>query len=510
MIAVDSVKENGVVYTPQPIVETMLNSDVCPDMAGKRILDPACGNGQFLVEIVKQVCERLLKNELAIYDAKKEKQKEFLKEEKRQLVSTLQGLTGFDIDKEALEECKERLDNVMKGYGHEPHPWGLFHMDCLKDLDEFKSMPKFDIVIGNPPYVRIQNLSDERKKALQSKNFELISGCSDLYILFFEIGFYFLKHRGQLIYITPNSYFKTKAGRELRKHIRRHYKIDFLCDFKHVQVFEGKSTYTAIVSLNNSAPDFGEPKGDFRQCISLDEKGYPVMEEDCQLVEHATGWSLLSRKEKSVLTESNGESPVRLGDVADINVGIQTLADSVFIFPIDEHPEFNSEILRPILKASTMRKGKNKEQLVLLYPYYNGKLIPEKQIRALYPKEYEYLLSHKERLLGRDKGKGDPEKWYGFGRSVGLTSFQVKLVTPSMSDKPRFDKIDTLFYSGYSVTPKKGKGINIDELAKELNSKRMEGYIKTVSKPFRNGWFSYSKQYLQEYPLHSNVNLYAN
>ena len=196
----------------------------------------------------------------------------------------------------------------------------------------------------------------------------------------------------------------------------------------------------------------------------------------------------------------------RLSEVADIHVGIQTLADDVFIFPkgsVDIEPG----VRRRILKASLMKDGRDSSERAVIYPYRQGRLLPEKELKARYPKAYAYLRKHKSRLLARDKGAFDPRKWYGYGREVSIVKgFGVKILTSGMNPQPNFQLCDspkTLFYSGYCIKPR--AGVSISRLLTELNSERMWQYIRLTSRPYQNGWHSYAKSYIQSFTVSEAV-----
>lgn len=486
-------KKFGVVYTPKPVIDLMLRK--CSDIAGKKICDPSCGDGQFLVEIAERIYKRLAK-----------------KESSKHLHYTLNNLTGYDIDKNALKICRSRLDAVAKKYKRKPIKWNLQWRDGL-DIQKNDSPlfmmsedeeEKFDIVIGNPPYVRIQHLEKSRREKIYRSNWELVSGCSDLFIIFFEIGLHLLRDGGELVYITPNSWLKTAAGKQLRDHVKDNHNIKFLCDFGDTQVFEGYTTYTSIVVM--------EKHGRKRERIPAYKCDEIQREKSLQLkdgyVVHTDGlvWSLFTKDDREFLDDCFKSMKATLGDVASINVGIQTLADNVFIVEkgtVDLEPG----IIRRIFKASVMKEGRDKTERVIIYPYRDGKLIPEKELKAEYPKAYKHLLSKKDQLMARDKGEMKAE-WYGYGRGVSIVSgFGEKLLTSSINPKPNFQKCNdpkALFYSGYCVKPK-DENIDIDALLTELNSEKMDRYIRLTSSPFQGGWFSYAKKYIQSFPVSEKV-----
>ncbi|MBC7608621.1 MAG: N-6 DNA methylase [Polaromonas sp.] len=115
----------------------------------------------------------------------------------------------------------------------------------------------FDVVLGNPPYVR-QELFTDLKPYLQA-NYAAYHGVADLYVYFYELGLALLKDGGRLGFISSNSFFKTSSGEPLRRLLRRQCQLEVLVDFGDWQVFEGVTTYPAVITAQKVAPDDLKP-----------------------------------------------------------------------------------------------------------------------------------------------------------------------------------------------------------------------------------------------------------
>ncbi|MEO0110717.1 MAG: TaqI-like C-terminal specificity domain-containing protein, partial [candidate division WOR-3 bacterium] len=212
-------------------------------------------------------------------------------------------------------------------------------------------------------------------------------------------------------------------------------------------------------------------------------------------------------------------APYKLKDIADIRVGLATLADDVYIIedPIEEEEYFikifkgkkfliEKEITKEIIKASILKTEedieKNKRRIIFPYKKVGDKflILSEKELKSKYPKTYKYLLFCKDILLKRDKGKKDYENWFAFGRTQGInTTFGKKILTPPMALKPTFivcEKEDTTFYSGYGIFPKVEPFTDLHLLKKILNSDIIKLYIENTAKSYQGGWKSYSKTFL--------------
>ena len=484
----DLVKQNGIIYTPEWIVEIIHDKTLPKNLADIAVCDPACGDGAFLIDVAERICRQAIKsNDQHLY------------------IKSLQKLTGFDIDAHALDYCRDKLNKKVKEFLPDVQiKWNLRVIDGIDQKQWQSWCNAFDYVVGNPPYVRIQHLEEKRRNIIRNGEWSSLSGCTDLYILFYEYGLKLLKEGGSLCFITPNSWMKNNAGKSLRNYLNS-FQVNYILDFDDYQVFKGVTTYTAITQILKTPKSKAAKVGKFKH------------------KRIKTGFQLIQFRDKWVCVRDDfgtkfdlSENKV-LGDIAKIQVGIQTLADKVFILPVvghengkiicigkDEEVPIEADIAKRIVKASVMKEGKDKIDRIIIFPYdENGDLMPESILKENYPLAYKWLKKHKSVLLNRDKGKPCQYSWYEFGRNVGVkTGFGQKILTSGMNKKPNFqicNDADTLFYSGYSIKP--NSGIEISKLLDELNSPLMEEYIESVSKPFQQGWRSYAKSYIQDYPV---------
>lgn len=111
---------------------------------------------------------------------------------------------------------------------------------------------KMNYVFGNPPYVRVHNLKNNMRTLKQNKFTKC--GMTDLFISFYEIGINMLLRNGKLAYITPSSIFNSVAGQQFRKYVISN-KLTSVIDFKHYQVFDKFTTFTAILKLDKNNND---------------------------------------------------------------------------------------------------------------------------------------------------------------------------------------------------------------------------------------------------------------
>ncbi len=478
-------KLTGQIFTPFYIVEKILDdvNYTTEAILGKTILDPACGDGRFLLKIA----ERILKHS---------------KPESR--VGDLLQIYGWDIDAKAVEQAKQKLNKLIEPYKIKVN-WNVKVKNSIYETQKAKQ--KFDYIVGNPPYIRIQHLDIEDRQYIQ-KNYQFCkSGSTDIYIAFYELALNLLRKNGICGYITPNTFFHTETAKGLRKHFEINKNLIQITNYGAIQLFEDATTYSAICV-------FGKQKK--QQFLYQLAKSKTELKErfiNFKEIENQIFWQLSLLKVKK-------KAGKRLGDFTNIHVGLTTLADRIYILAFvkkegkyiflqtksKEIIKFETEILKPIVKISTLKKTNEPIKEYILFPYKmennTRAILPEDELKKKYPLAYQYLLDNKKILDKRDNGKPNKIAWYAYGRSQGLiTSFGKKIVFSPMNKKPKFmfhENEKATFYSGYCI---KYQGDN-NKLLEQLNSERMEDYISVSARDFRGGWKAYNKKIVQEFIIH--------
>jgi adenine-specific DNA-methyltransferase len=467
-------KQNGVVFTPEWIVNFMVDEILISQKitGDEKILDAGCGEGVF-----------------AAIAAKK-----FSKISGKKIEKVIEDNIYFaDISEEYVEKTKQNLQKLSENK--------ITKFNAITDdfcFHTFKE--KFDFIIGNPPYVRIQNLNDRREQ-LQKYYATASSGSIDLYFCFFEQAIRLLNEGGKIAFITPNSHFYSAAGKNLRNLMLPY--LTKIINFDHFQAFKDATTYTAITFLQK------EKSGDFLYAENfknnLDDLAYKIISARHMRSER---WEFFDKEHLNKIIKLNKKYST-LQEVADIHYGIATLKDDVYIFSPEKSDKnyfyfgdsrIEKNLCVPIIKASTY-KGEN-QNLFLIFPYKNEKIIPKNAFQKNYPEAYKYFLKQRDILAMRDKGGGkNYEEFYAFGRNQGLkTSFGKKIITSTMNIAPRFYVIEdekTSFYAGYCIKPK--DDIDLYELCEALNSDLMKEHINSISKSYRGGYKSYAKSFLKDF-----------
>lgn len=504
-------KLNGAFFTPDYIINFIVN-EIKPKEADTNI-DLSCGCGAFLVGLIDYY------------------QKTFGKKI-QQIVS--KNIFGSDILDYNINRTKLILTIYALQYGEtlQENDFNLYCHDSLKA--NWKQ--QFDNVVGNPPYVKFQDLSEENREYLARKWTTVEGGTFNLYFAFFELGYKLLKAEGKLGYITPNNYFTSLAGEAIRKFFQQKKCVSRIVDFSHKKVFDAQ-TYTAITFITKQE----------NEAIMFDR-----IKENCnpkEFLAFANGslnylndlnpkkWRLLKTDEqKNIKTIETIGSPI--GKLFDICVGIATLKDEIFFVDGSQENdgyylkttengvfEIEKSITKPVHKISDFRTQteaeKNNRRIVC--PYYIKKgvatPIPEVDFKKQFPKCYAYLLTEKGNLLSRDKGKVAFEPFYVWGRTQGLTKSGRRILTPTFSQKPRFlviKQADAFFTNGYGIFFKEestnnslfaieanpiSQIENIDIVQKILNSYVMHYYVSKTSVAIEGGYPCYQKNFIEKFTI---------
>lgn len=467
-------KQNGVVFTPEWVADFMIGEIFNGQKinGNEKILDAGCGEGIFTIAVAQK----------------------FAKLSGKKIEKVIEDNIYFvDISDEYIEKTKQNLQKLSTGK--------ISKYNAIVDDFFFHNFrEKFDFIIGNPPYVRIQNLND-RKEYLQKKYASASNGSIDLYFCFFEQALKLLSENGKISFITPNSHFYSAAGKILRNLLLPH--LTKIVNFDHFQVFKDATAYTAITFLNN------QKNNDFLYAENFKNDFNDIKYKKISTNKmNSERWEFFDQEYQNKITGLNKKYS-KLKDIADIHYGIATLKDEFYIFSPQKNDKlyyyFNDfkiekSLCVPIIKASTY-KGEN-QNFYLIFPYKKEKIIPCNIFKKDYPEAYKYFINCRDLLEARDKGGGkDYEEFYAFGRNQGLkTSFGKKIITSTMNLEPHFYVVEdekSSFYAGYCVKPK--NNINIYELCDALNSDLMKEYIGSVSKSYRGGYKSYAKSFLKDF-----------
>lgn len=394
----------------------------------------------------------------------------------------------------------------------------------------------FDVVIGNPPYLRIQGIRKENPAFadLLVKLYDSATGSFDLYVCFTEKGLSLTHFNGLLNFIMPVKWTNSAFGKGLRKVMKQNKAAQKIISFSAHQVFNA-STYTGIqffrkrskellyTELNKDLPNKSDLENYINELKEGDFNSYSTRElnEDT--------WTLTDKKVASILLKLN-KHKTKVKDVfSKFFTGLQTSKDSVYFImksriengyvighskELDEEVEIEMGLVKPLLKGDQVHRfEKLSTNNYVIFPYHikDGKaiLMEESEIKDRFPKGYEYLKINENVLRGRENGRlNNDAYWFKYIYPKNLTLFDYpKIITPYLS-KPcnfSFDKHGAFYMNTkcFGLIKKSTCQYSYSSLTLILNSEICWYFISSTGTVFRGGYFAFTPDYLNEFPIPS-------
>ncbi|WP_231208145.1 class I SAM-dependent DNA methyltransferase [Helicobacter pylori] len=390
-----------------------------------------------------------------------------------------------------IKECYETLENLKNSKTLE---WRFEFPEVLDDEGDFLG---FDCIIGNPPYIRQEHIKD-LKPLLQKQYPDFYNSTADIYTYFFALSYRLLRDKGFSAFITSNKYARAKYGAQLRELLFKKTTIVSYMELNALKVFESATVDTSIISFIKQDPpkesrfNYYEPtpddKNDLKSARSLPMKQNALSTESFIFADA----TLLDLRDKM---ESVG-TPLKDWDI-QIYRGILTGANEAFIIPTEKREEIvnacktqeerkrTEALIKPILRGKDIKRYSYEwaGEWVIFIPWHfpntnNPKNMEqnEQDFSIHYPIIYSHLLSHKDKLLKRNKDEtGKRYEWYCLQRWAAnyYQDFEKeKIVYPCiMAKEPCFVYEEKGFYAPAPANIITGDKIEIKYITALLNSK---------------------------------------
>ena len=605
---VNKRKRDGVYYTPERVVQKIVQEtlgvritdlktecgwedDGAPSVEAAeiywtklqeiKIIDPACGSGAFLI-----TCLQMLFTEYrATLDQLRRFKKRLPDAKDSRLIKDIlaRNLYGVDINPASAEITKlalwlhtarpgEKLstldEHIRDGNSliddtfyikEDLEEYVVEERERINAFNWWSAFPEveerggFDVVVSNPPYVKLQNfrkvhedMAEYLRNGRQGKSYydSTQTGNFDIYLPFIEKGLALLKDGGRMGYIAPSLWTMNDYGLGLRRLLARTRQLDRWIDFGAYQVFEEAINYTALQFFTKSANDSVRispaPDGDLSKVDWDDPHNVvPYTSLDPEAI-----WIFLSKSQRALI-EKLRDSCKRLDhrDVTqNIFVGIQTSADSVYHLTRlgpgrylcdprgkDNPPyevDIEDDLMKPLVSGPEAKRYLRPEtDTYLLFPYEvadsRALLISQDRMEHEYPNAWKFLRSYESELRDREKsdeqkrkgqagkvadpGKFDNDQWYRFGRHQNLDKQEIPCLIVAQTVphlRVCYDSEGTFYLNNVRVN-----GIipsdNVDGwfLLGVINGPVCDFVFRRTAAPKSGGYYEANRQYIAPLPI---------
>ena len=392
----------------------------------------------------------------------------------------------------------------------------------------------FDIVIGNPPYLRIQGIRNSNSDFADYlvANYNSATGSFDLYVAFVERALQLISSNGIVNFIMPVKWTNAAFGKGLRDVVSKQKAAKKIINFSEYQVFNA-STYTGLqwFKPNSDYLEYYELDRNLESNIELKSYLENLSKDTSSIVNtdklNKDTWVLASSEVSKLLNKLN-EQPLRLEDVFEkIFQGIATSKDDVYFIydctetqstitgeskQLNKRVTIEKGLVKPLLKGEDVHRYDNlSSNRYVIFPYKleNGtaNLYAEEELKLLFPNGYAYLKECETLLRGREKGRLKNDiYWYRYIYPKNLTLFQSpKLVAPEISLGGNFSYDGNgQFYSTttiYGYIMKESCNVSYETLMAILNSKLCWWFMSNTGTVLAQGYYRYKPAYLKPLPI---------
>jgi type I restriction-modification system DNA methylase subunit len=519
-------KAQGIYYTPKFVVRYIVQATLGRKLAEGadahklRILDPACGSGSFLIEAFD-----VLDRHFATVEPTEDPQK--IAERRQRILRD--NLFGVDLDDQAVEVTRLNLA-LRAAYTREKLPYltNIKHGNSLIDdpavagatafkweerFAEVMEAGGFDVVIGNPPYVRQESLGEAFKKYAATR-YETYTGTADLYQYFIERSIKLLRSDGIYGVIVANKWMRANYGKPLRAWLKAQ-RLEEIIDFGDLPVFPEATTYPCIIVARPTNSETAEDNFAVTQVKTLD-----FLTLESYAAQHrysarraslnAAGWSL-SQSNKEALFQKVSATGIHLDKFVEdrIFIGVKTGFNKAFIIDdnlrrilVEEDPK-SADIIKPYLVGRNIKRYGNlgtQQHLIFTrrgidiekYPAISAHLSEFKT--ELVPKPRDYV---GDDWAGRKAGA---YKWFEIQDPVAyyIEFEKPKIVYAEIADRGQFSLDENRNFCDMTAFI---IGSGSKYLLGLLNSRLMTYILSITSSQIRGGFLRWKRQYVEQLPI---------
>lgn len=490
-------EKNGVVYTKSWVVELLLDlTGYRPEepLAGMLFVEPSAGDGSFLIGAVARIIESCRRHRTPLIEARA-------------------AILAYELDPVSAERARKAVAALLVDAGTKAEDVEVLVDSWVRTGDyllETRALrSKADFVVGNPPYIRLEDLEDGGLR--YRSYYSTMKGRADIYVAFFEAALMQLAPGGVCGFICADRWMFNQYGGELRKLVSSGFSVETVAQMHQADAFEDQvSAYPAVTVIRRAAQG---PVVVASLSLGAERNGVEGLAKELSGTAESTlatnaaqldkwfkgsgPWSLIEPVKQALLRRLEAEFPTLEATSARVGIGVATGADKVFI--TSDAGAAEPERMLPLALAQDVRGGEVAWSGRYLVNPWNGKGLVD---LARYPVLERHFERHREKLEGRHVGKKNPANWYRTIDRVDHALFRAeKLYLPDMAARiaPVLDRGETYpHHNLYFITP----GLwDARVLGGLLLSDVAQFFVEAYGVRMRGGYLRFQAQYLRRISL---------
>jgi hypothetical protein len=399
-------RNNGEVFTSIEVVKYILdevNFKSEKDLSNIKLLEPASGEGVFAIEIIKRLFESSINFNFNF------------------LIALNNNIKFIELNKVTFEKLKTNVTITINklGYSSEKISNKIF---IKSDYLKINSFPTFDCIVGNPPYIRHEDI-DKESKELYKINFSTFRYRADLYIPFYEHSLNYLSNNGKLSFICSNRWLYNQYGKLLRNKVAENFHLLKILNIENTSPFdENVSAYPCITTIENKKADV---------TLYYETNSRHICFSDISFINKSTPKN--SYWQNLFLNYDINHSSLKGIEEQNfkIGIGVATGADNIFILKELKDHNIEKSRLLPLIKANALKNNSIKwDGSYIINPFENNSLCDLNK----YPNLKKYFHKHKNKLLQRYISKKNPSQWYKTIDKIKTSLInEAKLLLPDLA-----------------------------------------------------------------------------
>ncbi|MEJ7927424.1 DNA methyltransferase [Sphingobium sp. AN641] len=481
-----------------------------------RIVDPACGSGVFLIMAFDYLKAELQQVNTKLAELSGTGMAGDLLDPDSEILT--HNLFGVDVNSESVEIAKLSLwiktarrgkvldsldanlrvgDSLIEDASFAYRSHGFEWKTAFPDIF---AAGGFDVVLGNPPYVRMELIKP--MKPWLERRYEVVSDRADLYAYFFERGIKLLKPGGRLGFISSSTFFKTGSGAPLRDFLRAKAMLETVVDFGDHQIFDGVTTYPAILTMRAGAPPPGHelqfwkigemPADSFADAFADAAKPFP------QEVLGRGSWELEGDALRALRAKITAGRPTLKDVYGSPLYGIKTGLNEAFVIDTPTKDRLcrddprSAELLKPFLEGKDLKRWRAESRgRWIIY-------IPKNRVQIDdYPAIRDWLLPFRDKLEKR----ATKQEWFELQQAQ--EAYSALISQPKIS-YPHFSSVQLFAFekSGAFSNDKSYFCPSADAfLLALLNSNCLWFILSNIAPAVRGGFHELRVQYVETLPI---------